>query len=217
MTISEIPVELYLPEPKTPRSQGVHVSNIIRCIAQESGILKPEWAEEISLVDVRTITDPVAIVRINMGLAWEAHYIPMLGDVLDHPGELQYDGIYMSPDGESVSVIVTDRNHGMQLVLHEVKLTYKSINTVCPPRSKPLENQWMWMAQCKSYCKAMDTRFCNLHVLFACGDYSYPIRPIPKRWAIEFTQAEIDENWDLIRDYMKHKLSEESDQLQLGL
>ena len=174
MTATEIPVELHLPESKTPRSEGIHVSSIIRCIATETGILKPEWAEDLSLSDVREITDPVAKLRINIGLAWEAHYIPLVGNIVDHPGEMQVDGIYMSRDGDSVDVIITPAGERkFALIVDEVKATYKSTRTV-----GDLSNQWMWMAQCKAYCKALGTRFARMHVLFLCGDYSYPIKPL---------------------------------------
>lgn len=213
MIVSRIDVPLFLPPPDMPRSEGVHLSSIIRCIATEQGILKPEWAEELSLVDARTITDPVAILRISIGLAWEQYYIPrILGPVLgvtDHPGEYEVDGVYMTPDGESVSVIITDRqgrpafgDSGPYLpVVHEVKATYKSTRTV-----GELESQWMWVAQVKGYCKAVSTRFSALHVLFLCGDYKYPIRPVLSSWLIEFDQAEIDGNWDLMTEYRDYRL-----------
>lgn len=198
----KIPITLGLPDSKYPRSQGVHVSAIIRCIATESGILKPEWAEELSLVDIREIKDPVAILRINIGLAWEEHYIPMLKDVIDHPGEMELDGIYMTHDGESVSVIITDNRTKWCMVVHEVKATYKSTNTV-----GDLKSQWMWLAQIKAYCKSLNTRHAMLHILFLCGDYTYPIRPTLECWKIEFTQQEIEDNWDLLRDYRDYRLS----------
>ena len=51
MRVSVESVPIIIPPPKVARSQGVHVSGIIRCIATETGILKPEWAEELSLAD----------------------------------------------------------------------------------------------------------------------------------------------------------------------
>jgi hypothetical protein len=207
----ELPVTLILPPPETKRGEGVHLSGIIRCIATEQGILKPEWAEDLSLSDVREITDPVAILRINIGLAWEKHYIPMLGDVVDHPGEMRLDGIYMTHDGESVSVIVTDIHQPLALICHEVKATYKSTKTVCNPlivdTGKALESNWMWMAQLKGYCKSLNTRYAMLHVLFLCGDYSFPIKPVLRRWLIEFEQEELDMNWQLMVDYMNYRLA----------
>lgn len=207
MTAIEIPIDLKLPKSLTPRSEGIHVSAIIRCIATEQGILKPEWAEDLSLSDVREITDPVAVLRINIGLAWEAHYIPLVGNIVDHPGEMQLDGIFLTHDGESVDVIITQNRERSPIVhfVDEVKATYKSTKTV-----GDLSTQWMWMAQCKAYCKALGTRFARMHVLFLCGDYSYPIKPMLKVWQVEFTQEEVDMNWDLLRDYRDYRLGKES-------
>jgi hypothetical protein len=207
MKIREIEVQLSLPGSKVPRSEGIHVSSIIRCIATELGILKGNIAEDLSLTDVREITDPVAILRISIGLAWEQYYIPeILGpslDVIDHPGEMEVDGIYMTHDGESLSVIITDTTQFWGLMVHEIKATYKSVKTV-----GDMSTQWMWLTQCKAYCKGKGTRFAMMHVLFLCGDYKFPITPQLKCWQIEFTQDEIDENWELMTDYVKHKQGE---------
>ena len=206
MIVTELEAPLYLPPPPVPRSPGIHVSNIIRCLAGETGILRPEWVEELSLADARTITDPVSILRINIGLAWEKHYIPMLPDVIDHPGEMQYEGIYLTHDGESVSVIITEsKGQRWELLVHEVKATYKSSRNV----AKDLGGQWMWMSQIKAYCKAKATRYATLHTLFLCGDYSYPIRPQLKKWLIEFSQEEIDANWSLLMDYKAYRQQKE--------
>jgi len=201
MTAIEIPVSIGLPPPKSPRSKGIHLSNVIRCIAQEQGILKPDWMEDLNLVDVREITDPVALLKINIGLAWEEHYIPMLPEVEDHPKELEVAGLFMSPDGESTSVIITQGKAGLRTVVHEVKATYYSTRTI-----GNLSNAWMWLTQIKGYCKGLNTRFAMLHGLFLCGDYSMPIQPKLKCWQIEFTQEEIDENWDLIISYRDERL-----------
>ena len=204
-------MQLVIPPSRQRRSLGVHLSGIIRCIAQESGILKPEWAEELSLVDTRLITDPVAITRICMGLAWEEWYIEsQLPEVIDHPGEMLLDGIYMTHDGEELITLIVDGRSRHVSKLHEIKLTYKSMRTIGVADEAydstespvgPLSNQWMWMAQTKGYCKAAMTRFVDLHVLFVCGDYSYPLQPKAWRYSIEFTQEEIDQNWALMTDY----------------
>lgn len=199
MIVTLDPVNIKLPD--TPRTPGVHLSSIIRCIAQETGILKTELLEDISLTDFRTITDTVALLRISIGLAWEQYYIPTIADVVDHPDEMQVDNILMNCDGESVTVIVTQRRKGIILHVHEIKATYKSTRTV-----GLFENQWMWMAQLKAYCRAKRTRHGKMHVLFLCGDYKWPIRPMLKIFDVEFTQQELDENWDLMVDYMKYRL-----------
>lgn len=198
MTITEIPVELSLP-PSTGRSEGTHVSGIIRCLATELGILTPDVTEELSLSDVREIKDPTAILRILLGLAWEEKYISLIGDVDDHPREMELQGVYMTHDGESVSCVL-GCNHYM-LVCHEVKCTWKSARTV----ASALEQQHMWMWQIKAYCKALNTRFAMLHVLFVCGDYSYPIKPTLRKWLLEFTQEEIDQNWEMLMQYKTYR------------
>jgi len=206
MTVTPVDIDLFLPKPEIPRSVGVHVSNIIRCIAVETGILRQEVAEDLKLIDIREFTDPVQITRILIGMAWDQFYIPIiLGGlgVKDHPRELEVDGIYMSPDGESLDVIFTDHQARVVPVVHEVKTTYKSINTVV--RGGDLTSQWMWLAQIKAYCRALNTRLAVLHVLFLCGDYSYPISPKNLCWEIEFTQEEIDSNWNLMTEYRDYK------------
>lgn len=206
MIIKSIPIQLTLPESSVPRSKGVHVSGIIRCIAQETGILSADDAEELSLQDVRTITDPVALLRISIGLAWEAWYIPQMlskEGVVDHPGEMQLDGIYMSPDGESLDVIITPHNKGQNRLwprIHEVKATYKSTNTV-----GDLSGQWMWLTQLMAYCKGAKTRYAKMHVLFLDGDYKWPMTPQLKCWELEFTQKEIDDRWDMLKSYRDWK------------
>lgn len=230
MIVTSIPVSLNLPPNDVPRSPGIHQSGIIRAIATEAGILKPEWEEDVSLVEVdsqewwRTLPED-AKTRICMGLAWEQWYIPtQLPEVVDHPGEMLVDGVYMTPDGEELTTFILDTRPGWGLKLHEVKLTYKSINTVVGSKKQewrrwdyeaynsaenpigPLTSQWMWLAQTKGYCRGAGTRFVDLHVLFVCGDYSYPQRPIPYRYSIEFTQQEIDDNWELMTQYRDHRV-----------
>lgn len=218
MKTTLVPITLKLPPSAKPRSEGIHVSSLIRAIALETGVLDAKWAEDNSLTDVREITDPAAVLRISIGLAWEEWYIPqilswMFG-VVDHPGEMQVDGIFMTHDGEAIEVVLTIRGRQHVLALHEIKATYKSLNTVAPRLVHPedhtlpgdLETQWMWITQCKSYCKALDTLVAYLHVLFLCGDYTMPITPMLLCWRIEFTEEERDREWDLVRDYRDARL-----------
>lgn len=205
MIATPVPILLHAPQ-EAPRSPGVHVSSVIRNIAIENKILKAEWVDDLSLVDLDQGAWWAHLshgnqVRIAMGLAWEQWYIPQLQDVADHPGEMELDGIYMTHDGESLDMVVS--NHAPSIwvpSIHEVKLTYKSTKTV-----GDLSSQWLWLAQTKAYCKGLGTRIAFVHVNFACGDYSYPITPQLKCWRVEYTQAEIDDNWELITSYVRHR------------
>jgi hypothetical protein len=194
--------------PSAGRSEGIHVSSIIRNIAIENKILETNELDELSLVDSREITDPIALLRIGLGIGWERFYIPdvlsRLYNVDDHPPEAHHDGVFLSRDGESVSVIITTEGPKWAVVVHEVKCTYKSVRTVMGKSGLATDillSQCMWLAQIKAYCIARNTRFAVLHVLFVCGDYSYPIRPINLCWQLEFTQAELDNNWAMLVDY----------------
>lgn len=210
MIVQVIPGELRLPPSRTARGEGIHVSSIIRCIATETGILKPEWCEELDLLELLPSTrerfnDPTVALKICMGLAWEEWYVPHLPEVVDHPGEMEVDGVYMNHDGEELTLFLIDEREQYHPVVVEVKTTYKSINTVGRDVNA-MKTQWMWMAQVKSYCKGVGTRFARVHVLFICGDYSYPIQPVLLIYEIEFTQEEIDDNWDLMVNYKDRRL-----------
>jgi hypothetical protein len=199
----------------SPRTPGVHLSGIIRGIAIECGILKGEIIEDFSLAEGEGQSeewwanlDIVSKIRICIGLAWEQWFIKtQLPEVVDHPGELTLDGVHMTPDGEEIRFFIAVGKHC--LVVHEVKATYKSTNTMGAFTGEDLESQIMLKLQVIGYCKANNTRFAVVHVLFLCGDYSWPIRPKLLRYSIEFTQAEIDEKWQMLTDWRDEYLGRE--------
>lgn len=195
---------LPLPQSRAPRSPGLHQSEIIKRMAIDLGILDQEVIEDLGITDAQEAwwasLNPESRLRIAMGLAWEEWYIPQIPDVIDHPEELVRDGVAMSPDGESLDVIITHRRQHIVRV-HEVKATYKSVKTV-----GDLTSQWMWRSQIMGYCGARGTRYASLHVLFVDGDYTWPMRPAIRRWDIEFTQAEIDADWELKMDYRAERM-----------
>jgi len=221
MIVESQEIILTLPEGDRPRGKGLHQSAIIRAVATEYGLLKQEWAEEVSLVDVRKITDQVAILRMSAGLAWEEYYIPRMGEITsipelqyvqNHPGEIEYQGVYMNPDGESISTIFStyeDRKRTLPII-HEVKWTYKSTNTIGKmDTTERLRKNWIWLAQMKAYCIARGTRFSWLHVYFVNGDYKRPLQPQLWLFRFEFTEDELQENWEFFKEYVQHKRIEE--------
>jgi hypothetical protein len=214
-------VEIYAPELQEPqglpRSEGIHLSSVIRVIAVQNGALKPEYVESLDLVD-RTSEDwwakvgPVQKLRMCIGLAWEHWYVTtQLPNVVHQPGEMEADGIYMTHDGESLETIIVEKRTKTVIALHEVKVTSKSTNTIGLRPDVALRGQWMWLSQTKGYVKGMQTQYkldyvppVFVHILFLCGDYSYPITPLVFVFRIEFTQPEIDDNWDIVTTYVRH-------------
>lgn len=222
MIITPLPVTLAYPQSKTPRSPGLHLSNITKGIARETGILDRLEAESLSLIEIRgeewwTSLDEPTKIRIAIGLAWEQWYIPTLEGVVDHPEELCVDGIYMSRDGESLDIVMHESRPGFWEyipALHEVKSTFKSVKTV-----SDIKSQWMWMAQMMGYCFAMSTTRAYLYVLCVVGDYKikrissplskqmgvYDIEPQLLKWQFDFTEHELERNWTLHRDFAVFK------------
>lgn len=194
------------------RSPGVHVSGLIRAMAIDYGILDRKWVPDD--FDLRDITedgldspewwdslDEDSKIRMAIGMAWEQWYFPRVPHVTHQPGELYLNGIYLTLDGESRDIILTQRsrqNLGI-VAVHEVKTTSKSINTT-GDLAVPNPKNWMWLTQCKAYCKARGTNVLYLHILYIFGDYSYPMRPKLHVWRLEFDQQEIDDAWSLLLD-----------------
>jgi hypothetical protein len=182
-------------------------------MAVEYGLLDKAWVTDLSLVEVPgtgdafwSALDEPSKLRMSLGLAWEAHYLPLLPGVIHQPGEMQCEGVYMTQDGESLDVVVSENHKRFVVAIHEVKVTYKSTRTV-----DPIEKNWLWMMQLKGYCRAKLTTRAYMHVLFVCGDYSHPIRPLKRIWQLDFTQQEIDEAWELMMSYRRHRESHEAE------
>jgi hypothetical protein len=190
------------------RSPGVHVSGLLKAMAIDYGLLNRKWVpEDYDLQDITETgesssewwdaLDEDSKVRMAIGMAWEQWYLPKLIEKYQ-PGELECEGIFLTIDGESRDLVLADED-----CVHEVKTTSKSINTT-GHIAEPNPKNWMWLMQCKAYCKARGVRFIYLHILYLYGDYSRPFKPKLHVWRIEFTQQEIDQAWSLILDRLAH-------------
>lgn len=204
MIVEPLPVNLLLPRNRAPRTPGIHVSSVIRLLAVRKGHLKIGMTGNLSLmeeVDQEAWWNrlaPIDRLRMSIGLAWEEWYIrEQLPEVVDHPGEMELDNIYMTDDGESLDTVIIEGGTRYKLRVHEVKATSKSIHE--------LKNEWMWMTQVKCYCKGAQSLDADLHALYIHGNYKYPIQPQIRRWRLTFSQDEIDATWDeilqTVRDY----------------
>ena len=168
------------PAPTLGRSEGLHVSDLVSSMAQKLGYLDPsEW-------------DETGTLRCAVGEAWEDRLGPQLERTLPcfcyHPGELELDDIFGTPDGEEI----TDDG----LVIHEIKCTWIGLaNKKYQKRAGLIP--WYWERQIMSYCKMAGTRRAVLHRLYLNSAYK---PPSPKYWVIgmEFTQRELDHHWDMM-------------------
>ena len=136
---------------RTPRTSGVHLSNIIEYIAILTGRLDKDEKEEIEGFSLESR------LMMALGLAWEnwlAHHLP---HVDYHMGEIEYEGIIMSPDGLDCA---TD-------TLYEFKTTRKSSFRTLDNYDK----QWMWIAQNQGYLKPLGWRKVRQMIYFVNGDY----------------------------------------------
>lgn len=183
-----------------PRTPGVHASGLIRAMAFDYGILDKKWiTEEIELVEVEGDgqvwwdgLDEDSKIRMSIGLAWEAWYLPQIPGVIWQPGELCVAAIYTTPDGHAIEFVVVELREKAILALHEVKTTSKSINTVGDLNIPNVKN-WMWLTQAKVLCAAAGTLVIYIHILYLYGDYTRPFKPQLHIWRIEFEQAELDQ------------------------
>jgi hypothetical protein len=160
------------------RSEGVHLSDILRYIAVKSHILEPKPESESLLTNYPW--------EMAAGLMWEWFAAALYPSMCWQPGEIELDGVFMSPDGFSDDI-------GPQV--DEFKCTWrKAMNG-----DQLLEHSlWMWQGQ--GYAKGLCARLVRWHVWYVNGDYNWHRGGKPRyiRYLIEFTQAEIDQNWKMV-------------------
>lgn len=177
---------------RPPRSPGVHVSDLIRSIAVRTGILKGETVKVGRRTETLTEGGPDPTL-LAFGHAWECWAAGLYPGMVWQPPEARRDGISMSADG------LTLAEDGCSAVVEEFKATRKSAHVSGSPR--PIEGEWMWLAQVKSYCLGWDTYWARLHVLYINGNYRFGEpdgAPQYVRYDLAFTQRELSDNWALM-------------------
>jgi len=130
--------------------------------------------------------------QFEKGFVWERLLSMALPNVAERPGEIEQDGIICSPDGIGYSDWVQDT------VVEEYKCTARS-------SSHNPGNNVGWMMQIKAYCKAVGVTNVVMRILHLNGDYKTDRNPTPKTYLIQFTQGEIDTNWNAILNYARDR------------
>ncbi len=169
------------------RSEGLHLTTIIRDLMDKSGLKTPK-----SSWNMNTTQSVGFIWEETLSLAWEERLSRAFASLLDkemgwyNTGELNLDGIIMTPDGY-------DPNN---MILQEAKCTWKS------SKNKPIDN-FSWMVQTKAYCRALCIDKVMFHVLYLMGDYKAS-GPIYEPWLITFKPHEIEENWQMLQNHKEY-------------
>ena len=183
-------VEPFTPDPIDPfvgrgeRSAGIHVSSIIDSLLVTIG---GEQAKNVGPIEEDSVWGDAATVGFlwedAMKEAFRVQYLRSAGRVgvdLATPGELEVDGILMTPDDiESDGTVV------------DYKATWKSL-TKSPP-----EAVWKWKVQLMAYCHAVGSLTAKIVALYQCGDYKPPApRVVGRRFV--FTDREVAVNWAML-------------------
>lgn len=132
------------------------------------------------------------------GWIWEHAFDQALAAAVDNgqmwsPGEVECEGIVGTPDRLRIG------DHG-ELRVQELKARWQSSR-----KFDDLErNYWIELAQIMSYCYMNSTRYADLHVFYVAGDWRPPV-PVQRSAALEFTERELRENWDMVVGHAKRK------------
>lgn len=164
----------YHPRPAFKRSPGLHLSQIIRWMAIKMRILKPGDPLEEDLPNL-----------VALGMAWEEFAATLYPDMVWQPGEVQDDGIYMSPDG--ISTLAVAKPKGYAATLEEFKYTSKKVRS-----AGQLKEEWLWMQQLMNYQLALGADLSRLHVMYYQGNWEGRREPVYMRYLIQFEKSELE-------------------------
>lgn len=199
MRYSELPWDVTNTSPQNthPRSDGVHVSQII------GDIYKTIYPDRFS------DTGPLPWEKFMAGWAWEEVIGRAMADVRDPSilvstiqqfGELGEDGIIGTPDAWN----------GAEDCLEEYKCTW------CSARNDIGSDKFShWLMQGKAYLWMASLDTIIYRVFFVNGDYSYlkkgnsrqshPVGPETKAWKIIYTPEELQRNWNILTNHAKKR------------
>lgn len=158
-----------------PRAEGLHLTDVITYILDTINPRIGGGFDDIELT-------------AEVGFMWEDLLSLVLGNRLGKRlNDIQCDGIYCNPDGLGFDPLNLN-----EVALEEYKCTWKSMKKLPTEVLK-------WMMQVKGYCHALGLKVVIFHVLYLMGDYFKEHHgPQARSFRIEFTEEEIEENWNVI-------------------
>lgn len=173
-----------------PRSNGLHISAILKLLAEAAGELKtgPSPFDPIT-------PENYPLLLVN-GVIWEECRASQLtyqhGDNFCwQPFELCRDGIYGTPDG----IIYNDWCDGPDMSW-ECKFTTK--------KAQSIKEHWMYLRQSMCYAAMGLPRIVQYDVQYMLGDYSRPYQPFAVQSIVEFSESEIEAWWKIMLKTSQH-------------
>jgi hypothetical protein len=189
--------ELLLCKPPLTRKPGLHVSDIIRDLV--------DTLEGHNRGKDETVPDDVK-AKWEMGFALEAALEEgykrdaTACDLGARPGEIEYEGVWGSPDG--VAVIIGEdpdgSHYAKDYILEEIKCTWMSSRKTRP------HDIMRYRMQVLAYCKmlsekyGMPVRTVRFWCFYINGDYTYPLKPQALRYTYRVTTQQVEENWAML-------------------
>ena len=184
---ARVAYEKGLPEPQK-RSDGIHLSGVLKYIAITTGMLKAgdeDFEDEFPL-------------RMALGMAMECWFQALWPEMSWQPGEIAVDGVTGSMDGYSNIQHPNMPPPAEEIcVVEEFKLTYKSSRE----RHGAITGEWLWMHQLMSYCYMLGTQYGRLHVVWLNGAYEKVRLGEPRYcvYLVKFDERELVQNWKMIQ------------------
>lgn len=176
------------PEPKIKRPAGIHLSGVLRVMAQEFQLLKDiepaDWEDEFPL-------------RMVIGMAVERQTAGFYRDLQWQKWVGEKDGIIGSPDGF--------RRVEMINRVWEHKYTHKTARDFDLNHTK--HTLWRW--QLMGYCLMSGLTEAELHVVFGLGNYSRPYQEAYWKYVVRFSTEELEKFWKLVLRFKEKTLPEE--------
>jgi hypothetical protein len=147
---------------------------------------------------------PLPLEKFELGMAFEEMLEKGLKERLvlaegsGRPGEfVTEEGIIYSPD-----LLIFNGSTRVG----EIKLTFMSTKGAPWKLGETYdafdEKFEKWFCQMKLYCRAIGTTHARLYAFFVRGDYKGN-EQVLRAWNVEFTQHELDEEWDTIYRHAK--------------
>src|SRR5262245_14601126 len=184
------------------RSEGVHVSGILKHIALKMNMFKEEdRADEFPL-------------RMLLGMGFEEQAARLYENVWWQPGEYavfesEEEGVpvYGWPDGLEENVDI-DWKYGFEWFVHEFKYTGKSMRG-----REDIRGEWLWMQQVMAYINMLRARGLKsnkgvFHICWKYGDYKYPLMEKYVRYLVEFEEKELEGNLKMLRAHRSEVVHE---------